>query len=502
MTDEPFDTGSQRAATLLARRMKIALRSSVPEPPARARDNVSKFTTTPGKWAEHVSAGRWKMYRHHAVLDKELLALANGKNRRLIVQEPPRHGKSEHGSRYFPAWFLGKFPTKHIILASATDELAADFSGAARDLLLEHGERYFDVHVRRDKQAAHRWALEEGGSMRAVGVGGGVMGRGADGLIIDDYFGKLEEALSETERRKRHRWFHATVKTRLSPTGWVLIIATRYHPKDVIGELLEEAKHGGDEWNVIRFPAIAEENDQLGRKPGEALWPEQWSVEQLLQMRASYNASGYPWMFEALYQQNPPDVLDAEWPAEYFGEHIWFDKWPAADRIVCKVMSIDPSLGKSDKSDYSAIIMLAKDRDGHYWIEADIARRPSARIVEDGLAWHRGFKPTALGCETNQFQDLLHGQFEARAEELRESIWFCGINNHTPKRVRIRTLTPHLAKRRIHIRRGSGGSLLVEQLKGFPSHKFDDGPDGAEMGVRLVEAVLQGAVQGSNPSEE
>lgn len=175
------------------------------------------------------------MDRHHAVLDAELVKLARGTEQRLIVQQPPRHGKSELGSKYFPAWFLGLNPTKHVILASATDDLAAEFSAAARDVLVEHGEQWFGVRISRNNQAAHHWKVEhrdgvhrwrQGGSMRAVGVGASIFGRGADLLIVDDYHGKVEEALSEAERSRRHRWFHGTMKTRLSPGGVVMIIAT------------------------------------------------------------------------------------------------------------------------------------------------------------------------------------------------------------------------------------------------------------------------------------
>lgn len=431
--------------------------------------------------------------------------MARGKCRRLIVEMPPRHGKSELCAKYFTAWYRGTFPERKVCLASATHPLASKWSAEARDLLGEHGRGLFGVNLREDKQAAGEWALEEGGETRAVGVGGSLFGFGFHVAVIDDYFGSIEQALSQAERDRCHRWFHGTIRNRLEDeaTGAIAILATRYHKDDLVGRLLKEQEHGGDQWRVIRLPALAELNDPLGREVGEALWPEKWSQGYLEREQRSLSQGGYPWMWEALYQQTPPEIIDSEWPTEYFDDHIWFDDWNEAGDVACNVIAIDPSLGKSVKSDYSAIVMLAKDLEGTYWVDADLRRRPSSVIVRDALDHHRAFKPVALGCETNQFQELLRGQFEEKAETDGQHIWFCGINNHLPKRVRIRSLTPLLAKQKLRFKRHSPGvSLLLEQLKGFPSHKYDDGPDALEMAIRLCESILQGTVASGEPQYE
>lgn len=459
---------------------------------------VERAHDSPGEFAAYVSreqARPWRMARHHQVLDGKLLDLVHGRSSRLMVFEPPRHGKSEHGSKYFPAWFLGQFPHKHIILASATDQLAGEFTRAARDVFAEWGPQVFNVALRQDVRASDLWMTTHGGSMRGVGVGAGIMGRGADLFIIDDYFGKWEEALSEAERRRRHQWLHATMQTRLSPTGVVLLICTRYHPDDPAGLLLREQQYGGAKWDVIRFPAIAEEDDPLGRNPGEALWPEQWPLEKLEAFRSSYIAAGMPWMWEAMYQQNPPMVLDAEFDQRWFTDEIWFSDWPQPRDVVVRVVAVDPSLGKSDKADFSAIISLAKDIHGVYWVEADIERRPAPAIIDRGLGLYREVNAQALGCETNQFQELLGQQFEETAAQRGQHVWFCGIHNHTPKPTRIRSLTTILAQGRLRIRRTPGGQILFDQLRTFPGNKHDDGPDALEMGVRLCEHILRGTVR-------
>lgn len=434
------------------------------------------------------------MARHLMVLDRALMGLATGSIKRLIVEMPPRHGKSELCSKYFPAWYLATFPDRELILTSATDDLALDFSAAGRDILLEHGPQ-LGVRLREDAIARHRWRTTEGGGMRAAGIGGGIMGRGAHGLLVDDYCKNVEESLSETRRKGDLQWFMSTSSTRLTPDGWIAIIATRWNPKDMIGSLWDQQELGGEIYTRIRFPALAEENDPLGRAFGEPLWPEQFNASWMAGTRSKYIASGYEWMWEALYQQNPPEVLDAEFPAEYFGQHIWFSEWPPESEIVCRAIACDPSLGKSDKSDYSAIVMIAKDNHGHYWIDADLDRRPSTRIVSDSLEHYRRFRPLAIGFESVMFQELLREQFEREAFAQGMEVWACGIGNHMPKVTRIRSLTPLLAAKRLHFLRGRPGtSLVVEQLKGFPSCKFDDGPDGLEMAHRLCEQLLAGAV--------
>jgi len=445
---------------------------------------AERATATPAEFAEVVSKGtaqEWKTARHLEILNRELMEIATGANKRLIVEMPPRHGKSFLCSQFFPAWYKGRFPDRHIIVTSATDDLATDFSAAARDLVDEHGPSLFGVRVREDRRAAHRWATEGGGDVRAAGVCGGIMGRGCSLLLIDDYFKNVEEALSETYRRRVHQWYHSTSTTRLTADGSIVIIATRWHADDLIGRVLKEAEITGEQWRRISFPALGDD--------GAALWPEMFSAEWLQAKRASYYASGYAWMWEALYQQQPPTVLDSEFDAAYFdGDDIWFGDWPPEDEILWRVLVLDPSLGKTDKSDYSAFVMLALHQSGRMFVDADLQRRDSVRIVQDGIGHCRTFFPHVFGCEFNGFQELLGVLWWPEATRNGVLLPVKGIHNHDNKRVRIRRLTEYLAQRRIVFRSHSPGvSLLLEQLKCFPSHKYDDGPDALEMGVRLLE---------------
>lgn len=404
---------------------------------------------------------------------------------------PPRHGKSELCSKYFPAWFLGVFPQKNVILTSATDDLATDFSVAARDLLSEHGH-LFGTALRTDRASAQRWATTEGGGLRAAGVGGAIMGRGADLLIVDDYFKNVEDALSETIRRKMYQWYLTTSRTRLSPAGAQVIIATRWHNNDLIGEILATAEKTGEKWRTVSFPAIGDD--------GSALWPDQWPLALLEPTRASYYDSGYPWMWEALYQQRPPETLDSEWSPEYFAG-IVVDDWPAPSERLITVVALDPSVAETDKADYSAFVAVCIGHDGRYYVDANLERRDVSQIAARGVEWMRGIRPDAFGCETNQFQKLLLPLFcELLPSIGMDDSQVYGIKNTSngsrykdQKKTRIRRLTNLLARGLIKVRRSPGSALLLEQLKGFPAHKHDDGPDALEMAIRLAHELLTGA---------
>lgn len=434
------------------------------------------------------------MADHMAILDRELTDIATGKHDRLIVQMPPRHGKTKLTSDYFPAWYLGRWPHKHIIQIGADEDLARRSSMQARNLLEEHGPTYFGTRLDPKSKSAGQWNTEVGGGLKASGVGGTIVGFGADVLIVDDYIRGIEGALSDAQRSKQYQWYLSTASTRLSPTGSIVVVATRWHPQDLIGCLLRDAEFSGENWRVVSFPAIDEH--------GAALWPERWPIEKLERIKAGYNAGGYPWQWEALYQQNPPDILDSEWPSHYFGDHIWYKnhEMPARKDQLARVVALDPSVAKEDKSDYSAFVCVTKDRDFNYWVDADLDRRPSTEIVKAGMELLERWQAYSFGCETNQFQALLKGEFDRALMLSNSPVRTYGIHNHEHKMVRIRRLTPLLAEGRIRFRKGSPGvNLLLEQLKGWPNHKYDDGC--FEAGTMIETSEGPKAIENVNPGD-
>jgi predicted phage terminase large subunit-like protein len=217
------------------------------------------------------------------------------------------------------------------------------------------------------------------------------------------------------------------------------------------------------------------------------LWPE---VEDLYTLMCVRSESGRA-AFEREKQNSPINPEACEWPESYFDESIWFDTWP--DHLAIKTLALDPSKGvDARRGDYSAFVKLGVDRQGILYLEADMARRPTPQIVADGVELYRRFRPDAFGVEANQFQDLLAAEFEAEFQRqgvLGARPWM--LDNRVNKQVRIRRLGPYLASRRLRFKSGSPSTrLLVGQLKDFPIGDHDDGPDAAEMAVRLAAELM------------
>lgn len=438
------------------------------------------------------------MAPHLDLLDQTLLAAIDAAGNQLldglVVSMPPQHGKSELCSKYLPAWYLGTFPDRRVILTGYEADFAAQWGRKARDLLEERGAS-FGVRVSKRSSAVHRWDLEgRDGGMTTAGVGGPITGRGANLLIVDDPIKNDEEARSSTHRQKQWDWWQSTAQTRLRPGGLCLVVQTRWHRDDLAGRILREAETNGQRWREIRLPALAEDRDPLGRAPGDALWPDVYSQDHLLRVKAS--RTNYYW--RALYQQDPIAEGSTEWPESFFGRSIWFEEWPASG--ILRVMALDPSKGKDARfGDYSAFVLLQWGRDGTLYVDADLEVRNIAVIVDTALEWSRTFRPDGFAVETNQFQELLATELLRTAQQRGIFLPLYPIDNRVSKVVRIRRLTPLLAQGRIKFKAGSAGArLLVEQLRDFPNGDHDDGPDALEMALRLA-SPLQAAPRQGNP---
>lgn len=254
--------------------------------------------------------------RHLQLLNRKLVEVAVGRIPRLIVSMPPRHGKSELVSKYFPVWFLGTFPDDRIILASYEADFAASWGAKARDLMESIGLELWGLRVRPDARAANHWNLVGHlGGMDTAGVGGPLTGKGAKVLLIDDPVKNDKEAMSATYREAAWNWATATAYTRLEPGGSVVLIMTRWHEDDLVGRFLRQWRdEGGEPWEVLELPALAGEDDPLGRQPGEPLWPERFDRAALEKIRTTLGA--YWW--SALYQQRPQPAGGTIFKREWF----------------------------------------------------------------------------------------------------------------------------------------------------------------------------------------
>jgi predicted phage terminase large subunit-like protein len=255
---------------------------------------------------------------------------------------PPRHGKSELSSVWFPAWYLELFPTHRVMLGSYEADFAASWGRRVRNTLLENAD-LLKVRVAGDSSAADRWDTTAGGGMVTAGVDGAFTGKGADVLIIDDPVKNAERANSIVEREKIWNFYRSTAYTRLEPGGIVVLIMTRWNEDDLAGRLISfdrqtellDGDAPAERFDVLNLPAIATDIDELGRVPGQALWPERFDESRLAGIRRTLGT--YFW--SALYQQEPipPEgggllfreewfpVLDKE-PTEGWRWLRWWDR--------------------------------------------------------------------------------------------------------------------------------------------------------------------------------
>lgn len=258
--------------------------------------------------ARLTSNGAWKPYKYLMLIDDCLLNIIHGSLRRLIITIPPRHGKSQLMSRYFPAWYLGNFPDRRVILASYEANFAAYWGGKARDELREHAGHFVSSGVG-DKDSASWWSTIRGGEMMTAGVGGAITGKGANLFVIDDPVKNSEEANSPLMRDKAWDWYLSVAESRLEPDAAIVIMMTRWHEDDLAGRLVRSMLDGGDRWEILNLPAIAERDEQyedsagaliFSRKRGDALCPDRFplSVLEVTRRRSAY------W-FGSLYQGNP-----------------------------------------------------------------------------------------------------------------------------------------------------------------------------------------------------
>lgn len=249
---------------------------------------------------------------------------------------------------------------------------------------------------------------------------------------------------------------------------------------------MEQAEENGDAWPVLSFSAIAEEADELGRKPGDALWPDRWPVDSLNRIKSGMSA--YWW--NALYQQRPTQHQRCEFPAEYFGNSIWCDRWP--DNAAATVVALDPSKGKSaKKGDYQAAVACGF-HEGLLYVDASIERVPIVQAVDNTLrlAFAHGAKLVVF--ESNNFQEEAVGPvFAQRLEGNRlHGLQVRTVLHNTSKEGRIQSLDPYLRNGTLRFVRNEGCKRLVDQLREFPMASHDDGPDALETAIGHCLALL------------
>jgi len=277
--------------------------------------------------------------------------MAEGKIKRLIINMPPRHTKSEFASSLLPAWMIGRNPKLKIIQTTHTGELAIKFGRKAKTLIdSEEYQEIFKTRLREDSQAAGKWETAQGGEYFASGVGGAITGRGADLLIIDDPHSE-QDAMNLGALERAYEWYTSGPRQRLQPGGQIVCVMTRWNTKDLTGMLMQAQKEAkADQWELIEFPAIM--------PSGKPVWPEYWKLDELETVKASLSLGKW----NAQWMQNPTSeegaIIKREWWKKW--EH---DFMPKLEHII---QSYDTAFMKKETADYSAITtwgVFRKDED-------------------------------------------------------------------------------------------------------------------------------------------
>jgi hypothetical protein len=407
----------------------------------------------------------FKVSWHHEMIADALQRVEAGKLKRLMIFLPPRHSKSEMVSINFPPWVLGRNKDRNIIEASYSAELAMDFGRKARNIVDSQEYRnVFDTTLAEDSKSKSTWNTNGRGQYNALGVGGAATGKGADILIIDDPIKNRKEADSFLVRENIYNWYRSTARTRLSPDGAVILVVTRWHDDDLAGRLLNESD--GEDWEVISLPAIAIKDEQH-RKKGEALWPSQFSLENLLQTKGAVGT--YEW--SALYQQNPILSETQEFKEEMF-THI--TPYNLSLMRFNKFITIDPNVKEADTSDKCGVVINHVTEDGKWHIKSSGKPLDSRKLVDLIFNLWDLEKPDAMGVEeTTFFQAVEPFLKEEMVKRQKYPVVYALKHHGTNKELRIRGLLPRYeAKQVVHVE-GYCDSLEEEMIR-FPKGKHDD----------------------------
>jgi len=412
--------------------------------------------------------------------------VANKESPRLMLFMPPRHGKSTLASVAFPAWHLGRHPNHEFISCSYSGSLAMNFSRKVRQLLREpvYKNVFEKSRLDKDSQSIESWQTTQGGGYVAAGVGGGITGKGAHVMVIDDPVKNREDAESDNNREATWDWYTSTAYTRLSPGGGILVILTRWHDDDLAGRLLKQAEEGADQWEVIKYPAIAEV-DETFRKYGESLHPERYNVDALEQIRKAIG----PRDWSALYQQNPVsdegDYFSRDMIRYYEDEDIEY----AQLNYYC---AWDLAIGQRDRNDYSVGIVVGVDEyDNLFVVDVVRGKYDGFELVEQILDLYETWRPGIVGIERGHIEMALGPFLQKRTRErgLSEAYFKDLKVGRRDKEARARAIQGRMQQGMVYFPKDAvwTGTMVAELLR-FPNGAHDDQVDAlAWIGLMMTE---------------
>lgn len=406
--------------------------------------------------------------RHHKIMAEAFERVASGELKRLIINMPPRHTKSEFASYLLPAWFLGQYPEKKIIQTAHTAELSVGFGRKVRNLVDSDDYKtiFPKVSLRADSKAAGRWSTSQGGEYFAIGVGGAVTGKGADLLIIDDPHSEQEgQSIDPSVFDKVYEWYTSGPRQRLQPGGSIVVVMTRWHKRDLTGQIIKSSvqREGVDEWEVIEFPAIM--------PSGAPLWPEFWPMKELESLRNELPAPKW----SAQYQQNPTSEEGALVKRE------WWKRWEEDDPPPCEfiIQSWDTAFLKTQRADFSACttwgVFYRPDDDGVtqpnvILMDAYKERLEFPELKKTAYDFYQHWQPEAFVVEAKAAGTPLI--FELRAMGI-------PVAEYTPSRgndkiSRVNAVSDLFASGVIWAPETRWAEEVIEEFAAFPAGEHDD----------------------------
>jgi predicted phage terminase large subunit-like protein len=430
-------------------------------------------------WSEFISG------EHHAKMAKAFDDIASGKLKRLIINMPPRHTKSEFASHLFPAYLLGKNPKLKIIEATHTADLAINFGRKVRDLIdsEEYNQLFPETELKADSRSAGKWLTNKGGEYYAAGTGGALAGRGADLFIIDDPHSE-QDAMSDKALDEAYEWFMTGPRQRLQPGGAIVIVMTRWSKKDLTGRLIKKMaqEKGADQWEVIEFPAIL--------PSGTPLWSNFWSKDELESIKASVSPSKWA----AQYMQRPTGEGISIIPKDWF--MVWDqEKPPTCDYLI---QSYDTAFLKSERADFTAIttwgVFYPEGKIGDEMYDGDEAHLILIDCVKERFDFPE-LKQEAMRLYEYWAPDNVIIEAKGSGLPLIQELRRIGIpvNTFSPgkgqdKIARLNSVSPIFQDGRVWVPDNRFGEELMEEVSDFPGGENDDLVDATTLALARFRA--------------
>ena len=420
--------------------------------------------------------------KHHRRLANMLMAIEAGDKDRICVNIPPRHGKSQLVSIFFPAWFLGRNPNKKVMMVSHTTDLAVDFGRKVRNLISidEYKTIFPTVRLAIDSKSAGRWNTNTGGEYYACGVGSALAGRGADLLLVDAPHSEQDVINGNFSTfEKAYEWYTFGARTRLMPGGRVAIIQTRWHMDDLTGRVIKDMQNDrADQFEVIEFPAILEIEDADGEITEKPLWPEFFDLEALLRTKASMPT--FQW--NAQYQQHPT----AEEAAIVKRE--WWNLWMSEDAPSCEyiIMSLDSAAEKHNRADYTALTtwgVFMNDEEGAYNVILlnSIKKRLEFHELKDlAMQEYADWEPDSFIVEKKSSGVALYQEMRRMGLPIQEYTPHRGTGD---KLARLNSVSDIVSSGLCWVPQTRWAEEVVEEIAGFPFMSHDDLVDSTVMAL-------------------